>query len=187
MLPATSIARHSRANSSIRVRHFRLCPFAQYRTRNRRPRRRWVQLPATVAGEKQQHVGAAGAGEAAVPPGATADARAEHACGGLRVAGRCGYAGSRNADTVPPAASSLPQSVRRAQRDAVYREASNERCRSARRHVAQNGPVFGQGPPARAGSASSPLSAIDLLQSVDRQLALGEHALELGILGFEFA
>ena len=41
--------------------------------------------------------------------------------------------------------------------------------------------------PARAEPASSPPFSIDLLERVDRHLPFGDHALELGVLGLEFA
>jgi hypothetical protein len=55
-----------------------------------------------------------------------------------------------------------------------------------------------RGPPALDAPASSPLSAVDLLERVDRHLALGQHALQacvlclkatqfLDITGFEYA
>jgi hypothetical protein len=39
--------------------------------------------------------------------------------------------------------------------------------------------------PSRAWPANSPLSAVDLLQGIDRHLALSEHALELPVLGLK--
>src|SRR5579864_3872324 len=59
--------------------------------------------------------------------------------------------------------------------------------RSARRLGAGSAHAPSPKPPGPFGPASSPFSAVDLLQRLDRHLALGNHALELRILGLQLA
>ncbi len=65
--------------------------------------------------------------------------------------------------------------------------ASSAPLRSARTHVSPNGRAQRSALPGLDAPAGSPLSPIDLLHRVDHHFALGEHALQLGVLGFERA
>lgn len=64
--PAASVARHSRVNSSITVRHFSGWPWAQSSTAKSEARSGWGRCPASDA--QSPRAGAA----ATIPPGATA-------------------------------------------------------------------------------------------------------------------
>ena len=75
--------------------------------------------------------------------------------------------------------------VHRARRAPIDMSARIARLRAARRHVASTGHVRKRTRPARAVPASSPLSAIDLLERIDLEIALGKDAFELGVLAFE--
>ena len=59
--------------------------------------------------------------------------------------------------------------------------------RSARRLGAGTAHIPSPKPPGPVGPASSPFSAVDLFQRLDRHLPLGNHAPELRVLSFEFA
>jgi len=88
---------------------------------------------------------------------------------------------------LPAVASSHRSPARHVQVLLAHSPARYWTCASARTRVAANGPAQLPGPPALDAPASSPLSAIDLLERIDRLLALGQHPLQTCVLGLKAA
>src|SRR5690348_8596864 len=129
----------------------------------------------------------AGAGAAAIADQqpARGDMHALDSSHVLPGAERYGRAGTRNADRSRRSAALPRAPVRRARYAVRGISRSSGAIRSARKLGAGNARAPSPKPPGPFGPASSPFSAIDLLQGLDRHFPLGNHALELRVLGLE--
>lgn len=126
-----------------------------------------------------------GAAEAAVTQISTADAHAPNSSRGPRASERFGSGNKRSAGTAGRVVSSRRSPVRHARHVQGDSRVPNWQFRSACTPDGQSGRALPQARPANDGLASSPLSAVDFLQGIDRHLAFGEHPLEPCDLGFQ--
>src|SRR6185437_5712415 len=143
--------------------------------------------PAMVAVVKSLPVAADAAAAIASQPYAKADRHDRDSSRVLRDAGRCARADTHSAGTSRRSAESHRAPGRHARHVATGISKSSEAIRSTRRLGAGSAHAPSPKPPGPFGPASSPFSAVDLFQRLDRHLPLGDHALELGVLGFQLA
>ena len=100
---------------------------------------------------------------------------------------RCARGDNRSADTWPRSAAWRRAPAHRARHAPSGTSRSSGAIRSTRRLGAGYAHAPSPKPPGPFGPASSPFSAVDLFQRLDRQFALGDHALELRVLRLQFA
>src|SRR5271169_2196858 len=136
---------------------------------------------------KSLPVAAAGAAVIAVRRRTRVDTRDAAPSGDPPGAERCARGDSRSADRWPRSAASRRVSAHRTRHASSGNSRSNGAVPSTRRLGAGNAHAPSPKPPGPFGPASSPFSAVDLFQRLDRHLPLGDHALEFGVLRLEFA
>src|ERR1039457_2480675 len=100
---------------------------------------------------------------------------------------RCARGDNRSADTWPRSVASHRAPAHRARHAPNGISISNGAVRSTRRLGAGYAHAPSPKPPGPCGPASSPFSAVDLFQRLNRQFALGDHAFELDILYLQLA
>lgn len=157
------------------------------RRRRRKPGRGSDQLPAMAAGVKRRHDDGAFCGATATPRQLKDGRPASAPSDGPHGPGRCRCVGNRSAGTGPTAVAWRPAPLHPDSSAPAGTGVPIWKCPAACRLDAGCGPVPDTGPPARVGPASSSLSAVDLVARVDDPLALGQHAIQLGVLGLQGA